>query len=102
MKSAYQKRREEFLVRTRYVNEAYRAAEARQRTTNKHSEDSITRLEIQSTIRNLCSSTKKTRKEILEILDERFSDSKYDNYHQFFETWVSDVLARSGREESER
>ena len=102
MKSAYEKRREEFFVRTHYVNEAHKEVEAKQRYTNKYSEDSQTRIEIQSTIRKLCSSTQKTRKEILEALDERFADSKYDKYRQYFEAWVTDLLGRMGQEESER
>ena len=102
MKSAYEKRREAFFVRTHYVNDAHKAVEDKKRSTARNSEDTLARIEIQSTIRKLCSSTEKTEGEILEVLNERFADSKYDNYRQYFETWVDDVLKRMGREESER
>ncbi len=100
--SSYERRRKENLGRNLSIGLAHEDWVRKQRLASKTlSEDSLIRQEIHTYIRDICTSTKRTKSEILETLANRFSDSKYDKYRTYFETWVSDVLAKMGRKTEE-
>lgn len=65
------------------------------RDINKHttvvSDDTLNRREINETILKEYRAGK-NREEILDILNTKFSDSKYDKYRVFFDKWVCDRL----------
>ena len=93
--SSYQEKRRMELAKRSSIDAAYRASLRQKAKPKTLSEDSLARLEIQNYIRELCSLVK-TRSKILEILNNAYSDSKYDKYRQYFEFWVNDVLSRMG------
>lgn len=70
------------------INEAARDIKAH---TAVVSDDTLNRREINETILKAYSAGKK-REQILEILNTKFSDSKYDKYRVFFDKWVCDRL----------
>ena len=65
--------------------------------SRNESEDTKLRKEIHSFIIEQ-SRVSKSSKELLEKVQEKFSDEKYQKYHQYFKAWVSHAM----REDEER
>ncbi len=55
------------------------------------SEDTTLRKEIHVFIAKNATRTK-SKEQLLSLLEEQFSDPKYEKYHQYFERWVSDAV----------
>ena len=80
------------------LEEATREEHYRRKFDRKNeSEDTKLRKEIHVFIREQ-STVVKSRQELLDKLKEKFSDEKYQKYHQYFNGWVSHAM----REDEER
>ena len=80
------------------LEEATREEYYRRKFDRKNeSEDTKLRKEIHSFIIEQ-SRVSKSSKELLEKVQEKFSDEKYQKYHQYFKAWVSHAM----REDEER
>ena len=95
---SYEARRGSFLTRNMSLEEVARNNYYENRFKNKtESEDTKLRKEIHSFIIEQ-SRVSKSSKELLEKVQEKFSDEKYQKYHQYFKAWVSHAM----REDEER
>ena len=82
----------------RLIEETAREEHNRRKFDSRNeSEDTKLRKEIHSFIIEQ-SRVSKSSKELLEKVQEKFSDEKYQKYHQYFENWVSHAM----REDEER
>ena len=99
---SYKEKSREYWVRKYQISVAQDPIDAKLRTSNRESKDYLARIEIQTYIRELCRLVKtKEKSRILEILNDTYPDSKYDKYRTYFDTWVSDVLAKMGHKVEE-
>ncbi len=99
--ASYEKRSRNTFVKRASVDRAHLASIQEKKYEKEVSDDTKTRMEIQTTIRKLCYSVK-TRSKILEILNEQYSDCKYEKYQKYFEGWVNDMLKKMEYKESEQ
>lgn len=89
---SYEDRRRAFVRKNIILDNADREGYYKRKMANKvESEDIKSRREIHEFIRQQ-STVVKSRQELLDKLKEKFSDEKYEKYHQYFNGWVNHAV----------